>query len=159
MFAKPQSEHVWLEQLVGKWAVNSECQMGPEAPPQKATGSLTCRTLGGLWLIGEGEGKSPDDEETWSSIMTIGYDPSKGRFIGTFIASMMTHLWPYSGVLDASGKRLPLDSEGPKFEGEGMAKYRDTIEIIDRNHWKFSGEMMLDNGTWQTIMTSDNRRA
>jgi hypothetical protein len=159
MFAQPQSEHNWLAQLAGEWVVDSECNMGPEAPPQKTKGRMSCRMLGGLWLIAEGSSDSPEGEP-WTSIMTLGYDPAKGKYIGTFIASMMTHLWPYSGLVDASGKRLPLDSEGPRFDGvEGMAMYRDTIELVDKDHWNFFGEMQLDDGTWQRIMYSENRRA
>jgi hypothetical protein len=90
--------------------------------------------------------------------MTLGFDPKQQRYIGTFIASMMTHLWPYTGVLDASGRKLPLDSEGPKFDGSGMTKYRDTIEVVDHDHWTFSGDVLADDGSWQSIMTSHNRR-
>lgn len=159
MFEKPQSEHNWLSQLVGGWVSQSECQMGPDAPPEKSTGRLSCRMLGGLWLIAEGTADSPEGEPM-TSIITLGYDPVKKKYIGNFIASMMTHLWPYSGVLDDSGKRLPLDSEGPRFDGvEGMAKYRDTIEIIDNDHWKFYGELQVEDGSWVRIMTSENRRA
>lgn len=158
MFAKPQSEHAWLEQLVGDWNVESECQMGPDAPPEKSTGKMTCRMLGGLWLVAEGEGPGPEGE-TVRSLLTLGYHPEKGQYQGTFICSMMNYLWPYSGNVDASGKVLPLDSEGPTFAGEGTAKYRDTIEIVDKDHWKFYGEQQQDDGTWVRIMSSDNRRA
>ena len=33
---------------------------------------------------------------------TLGYDPAKKKYVGTFIASVMTHLWIYSGSLDAA---------------------------------------------------------
>ena len=43
---------------------------------------------------------------------------------------MMTHLWVYDGALDAAGKVLTLDAEGPSFTGDGTtAKYQDVIEI------------------------------
>jgi len=129
--------------------------MGPDMPPQKNQGKMTCRSLGGLWFLTEGQAAGPDGE-LWSSIITLGYDPKQQRYIGSFIASMMTHLWHYSGVL--TGNRLVLDTEGPKFDGSGMGKYRDIIEIIDKNHWKLSSEMLLDDGRWQAFMSSDNRR-
>ncbi|HWL08985.1 MAG TPA: DUF1579 domain-containing protein [Planctomicrobium sp.] len=158
MFEKPQSEHAWLEQLVGRWISEGECFMGPDQEPQKNSGRMNCRSLGGLWLIGEGEGDGNSPEEKWSSIITLGYDIKQQRYVGTFVASMMTHLWLYKGVLDASGKKLPLDSEGPRFDGNGTTQYRDTIEIVDQDHWIFSGEVLTDDGSWQTIMTSHNRR-
>lgn len=157
MFAEPQSEHAWLQQFIGDWDVRSRCRMLPDEPPQESVGRMTCRSLGGLWLIAEGEAESPDGDAV-QSIMTIGYDPQRQCYIGTFVASMMTHLWPYSGVREPGSNRLVLNSEGPRFDGAGTAKYRDTLEFRDRDHWIFSGEVLADDGTWQNIMSSDNRR-
>jgi hypothetical protein len=62
--------------------------------------------------------------------MTLGYDPQTQRFVGSFVASMMTHLWPYNGTLNAEGTVLTLDAEGPSFAGDGAtAKYQDIIEF------------------------------
>lgn len=86
--------------------------------------------------------------------MTLGYDPKTQRFVGTFIASMMTHLWPYNGTLDADRKVLTLDSEGPSFTDDGsMAKYQDIIEFIDDNHRTLSSRFQLPDGTWKHFMT------
>lgn len=126
---EPQSEHRWLHQLVGEWTIESECIMGPGQPPMKTTGREVVRLLGELWTIGEGMGDTP--EGGCDSIMTLGYDPEKKHFVGSFIASAMTHFWPYVGSLDAAGKALILDSEGPSFAGDGtMAKYQDVIEFV-----------------------------
>ncbi len=85
-------------------------------------------------------------------LMTLGFDPGQKRYVGTFIGSMMTPIWPFRGSLDASGKRLPLWSEGPKFDGSGIGEYRDTIEIIDGDTWHFSSELMADDGQWVKFM-------
>jgi hypothetical protein len=54
----------------------------------------------------------------------------------------MTHLWPYNGTLDAAGKVLTLDSEGPSFSGDGtMAKYQDIIEFIGDDHRTLSSQI------------------
>lgn len=47
-----------------------------------------------------------------TTIMTIGYDPHRQRFVGTFVASMMTHLWMYEGALDDGERVLTLETEG-----------------------------------------------
>lgn len=94
-----------------------------------------------------------------TSIMTLGYDPQKERFVGTFIASMMTHLWPYEGTLDAAGKVLTLDSEGPSFTGDGkVVKYQDVIELKSDDHRTLSAYMLTDDGKWQHFMTAHYRR-
>jgi hypothetical protein len=157
MFTEPQQEHRWLDQLVGSWKFEHDCQM-PDGSKMTTHGTMTCRSLGGLWLICESSGSSPEGG-TWSSIMTLGFDPAQNQYIGTFIGSMMAHLWPYRGVVDASGKRLPLQSEGPKFDGSGMGTYRDTIEIVDADTWLLISEFQSDDGKWQPFMSGKHMRS
>lgn len=157
MFAKPQAEHDWLEQLVGKWTFEHECQM-PDGATSKTRGKMSCRTLGGLWIICESHGEQADGDP-WSSIMTIGFDPEQKRYVGTFVGSMMANIWHYQGVVDATGNRLPLNSEGPKFDGSGRGSYRDTIEIIDKDNWLFTSELQDDEGQWVQFMTGPHTRA
>lgn len=90
--------------------------------------------------------------------MTVGFDPSQNQYVGTFIGSMMATIWPYHGVLDSTGKRLPLNSEGPKFDGSGIGKYRDTIEIVDENTWLFISELQADDQTWTQFMCGRHTR-
>lgn len=154
---EPQAEHLWLHQLVGEWSIESEFIMGPDQPPMKTTGREVVRLLGQLWTIGEGTGDAP--EGGCDSIMTLGFDPHTKRFVGTFIASAMTHLWPYNGTLDATGKVLTLNSEGPSFAGDGtMANYQDVIECITHDYRTLRGRVQSAHGSWQTFMTAHYRR-
>jgi hypothetical protein len=155
MFAKPQQEHRWLDQLAGRWKFEHNCEM-PDGAKSTASGIMSCRSLGGMWLICESSGQSPDGD--WSSIMTVGFDPVQNQFVGTFVGSMMANIWPYHGVLDTNAKRLPLYSEGPKFDGSGTGKYRDTIEIVDANTWLFTSELQSDEGDWQQFMVGKHTR-
>lgn len=156
MFAKPQPEHQWLDQLVGQWKFEHDCQM-PDGSKSTTHGKMSCRSLGGMWLICESSGESPDGS-AWSSIMTLGFDPAQNQYVGTFVGSMMPNLWPYLGVLDATGKRLPLNSKGPKFDGNGTCAYRDTIEIIDQDSWLFISELQADDGAWAQFMSGKHTR-
>lgn len=155
---QPTKEHQWLQRLVGKWTFETECNMGPDQPPMKSTGSEAVRSLGELWTIGEGESEMPGGG-AFTSIMTLGYNPQTKQFIGSFIASMMTHLWPYNGTLDASQKVLTLDSEGPSFAGDGtMAKYQDIIEFVDNDHRTLSSQYLGPDGKWVPFMKAHYRR-
>lgn len=154
----PEKEHQWLHRLVGEWTVESECCMGPNQPPMKTTGKETVRSFGGLWTIGEGSGDTPDGGSC-DSIMTLGFDPQSKHFVGTFIASVMTHLWPYNGSLDASGNVLTLDSEGPNFLGDGaMARYQDIIEFVGEDHRTLKSQVLGPDGKWTQFMTAHYRR-
>jgi hypothetical protein len=155
---KPQKEHEWLEQLIGEWNYESSCIMGPDQPPMKSKGKESVRSLGGLWTIADMEGEMPDGG-TGLMIMTLGFDPAKGRFVGTFIGGMMTHLWIYDGELDAAGKVLTLNAEGPSFAGDGtMAKYQDIIEIKSANERTLSSQVLGEDGKWTRFMSATYRR-
>jgi hypothetical protein len=156
MKADVQKEHLWLQKLNGDWSFEGECLMGPDQPPSKSSGTQSVRSLGGLWSIGEGEGKMPDGT-AMKSIITLGYDPDRQRFVGTFVASCMTHMWPYEGTLD--GNVLTLDSEGPSFSGDGTTvKYQDIVEIVDDDHWMLRSRMPDGTGGWIEFMTAHYRR-
>jgi len=91
--------------------------------------------------------------------MTLGYDPQKKRYVGTFIGSMMTHLWVYDGALDAAERVLTLDAEGPSMAAEGkMAKYQDVIELKSDDHRMLTSHVLGDDGTWHQFMTANYRR-
>lgn len=155
---EPTKEHHWLQRLVGEWTFEIEASMGPEQPPAKQTGREVVRSLGGLWTIGEGEGEMPGGGIS-QSIMSLGYDPRTQRFVGTFIASVMTHLWPYSGTLDAQQKVLTLDSEGPSFTDENtFAIYQDIIEFISDDHRTLSSQYQAPSGEWVSFMKAHYRR-
>lgn len=157
MNAEPQQEHRWLERMVGAWTYEGEYSMGPGQPTAKHAGSEVVRSLGGLWTIGEGEGEAPDGTKA-QTVMTLGYDPEAKRFVGTFIASMMTYLWIYNGSLDESGKVLSLDAEGPSFDGKGLVKYRDSMEFVDDGHRILTSSLLGEDGQWQLFMTTHYRR-
>ncbi|WP_416676616.1 DUF1579 domain-containing protein [Egbenema bharatensis] len=158
MPAQPQKAHHWLQKLVGEWIYETEALMGPDQPPVKSTGTETVRSLGGLWILAEGQGEMPCTG-TATTLMTLGYDPQKQRYVGTWIGSMMTHLWIYDGELDASETVLTLHNEGPAMSGEDkMAKYKDVIEFKSDDHRVMTSYMLRDDGQWQHFMTAHYRR-
>lgn len=158
MNAKPQKEHEWLQRLVGEWTSECEAMMGPDQPPATFKGREKVRSIGGLWTVGDGTGEMPGGG-TATVMMTLGYDPAKGRFVGTFIGSMMTHLWHYEGTLDPTGAVLTLDTEGPDCANEGrMARYKDIIEFKSDDHRVLTSAMRGEDGEWRTFMTAHYRR-
>ncbi|MEX2142922.1 MAG: DUF1579 domain-containing protein [Pirellulales bacterium] len=154
MKEEPQKEHQWLQKLVGDWTYETEAAMEPGQPPEKLPGSETVHSLDGLWTVAQGQGEMPGGG-TATMIMTLGYNPQRNRYVGTWIGSMMTHLWIYNGSLDAAGKVLTLESEGPSFAGDGkMANYQDLIEFIGDDHRTLTSRVRGDDGTWNQFMTA-----
>jgi Protein of unknown function (DUF1579) len=57
----------------------------------KSSGVESVRSFGSLWVVAEGQGEMPGCGPA-RTMMTLGYDPQRQRYVGTFIVSMMTHL-------------------------------------------------------------------
>ncbi len=163
MQTEPLKQHQWLNQLIGAWTLESECIMGPDQSPSKWKGNEVIRSLGGMWTIAEGNSEMQDGS-LGQSITTLGFDPQKSCFLGTFIASMMTHLWLYKGSLDADEKILTLDTEGPNFSAGAdsgcvaITPYQDIIEFISPDHRILTSRIKMEDGTWNQFMTAHYHR-
>lgn len=155
--ATPQKQHRWLQRLVGEWTYEVEAAQ-PGQPPQKATGTERVRALGDLWVVAEAKGQMPGGDHG-TSIMTLGFSRVTSHFVGTWIGSMMTHMWIYDGELDAAEQVLTLTSEGPSMSGDGtMSTYQDIIELKSDGHRLLKAQVRQKDGTWQHFMTTEYRR-
>lgn len=162
MQPEPQSEHKWLHKLIGEWTCEIEAMAGLDQPCEMATATESVRSLGGLWILAEGQGGMPGGGEA-TTLMTLGYDPQKHRYTGTWVGSMMTHLWVYDGELDVAQNRLTLNAEGPVMSAEKdaagkLTQYRDVIEFKSDDHRTLTSHLLGDDGQWHQFMTAHYRR-
>lgn len=158
MQAEPQKEHAWFKQLVGKWTMESEALMGPDQPPMKSKGVETVSMLGDFWMVADGEAEMPGGDKG-KMTMTLGYDPRKKRYVGTWVGSMMDLLFVYDGKLDATKKVLTLSTDGPSFTNpKKMAKYQDIITIKSKDHRTLISRVQGEDGKWTQFMTAHYRR-
>lgn len=157
MDVKVTHEHEWLQQLIGEWKAEGEATMG-EDKTESWNATESNRAIGAVWVQCEGRSSMSDGSAAVSQ-MTLGYNPETKRFVGTFIASMMTHLWIYDGELDPARKVLTLSAEGPDFGNPGkMAHYQDIIEIVSRDERTLTSRMRQPDGSWNRIMFARYRR-
>lgn len=153
--ARPTDQHEWLQQLVGEWTVTSKMTMESDGEPMEMTEKV--RSIGGLWIQGEGTATFGDTKFT--SVLTLGYDARQKAFVGTWIDTMQTHLWVYRGSLDDSKKVLTLEAEGPLMSDPTQtAKYRDAIEIKSPDHRVLTSSIQGEDGEWTTYMRADYHR-
>jgi hypothetical protein len=144
--------------MVGDWIYEVEALMEPGKPKVRFTGKESVRSLGGIWIIAEGSGEMPGGEIGYT-VLTLGYDPQKQRYVGTWVGSMMTYLWLYEGSLDGARKVLTLDSEGPNMAAPGtLSRFQDIIEIKSKDHRILTSRMLGADGQWQEVMTAHYRK-
>jgi hypothetical protein len=132
----------------------SEIPPGPDYPGGKVEGAETVRSAGDLWIVAEGH-----NDEMGGHMLTLGYDPKKQRFVGTWFGDRYAYLWVYDGQLDTAERVLTLDCEGPAMtEGGGMARYRDIHELRSDDERVLRAEVQGQDGNWQQFMTQTYRR-
>jgi len=159
MHAKPEKQHRWLERLVGDWTYETDAPAQEGKPAAKVRGTERVRSIGSLWIQAEGQGEMPGGDGPATSVMTLGYDTLRKRFVGSWVGSMMTTQWVYDGELDAEERVLTLNSEGPSVSGDGtMSKYQDVIEIKSNDVRTLTGQTLLPDGSWKPFMTVEYRR-
>ena len=156
-FPGPEKEHQWLHKFVGEWTTMSKASMGPDQPPMECSGTIESRMVGEFWIINELQ--SSPAGMPMRGIQTVGYDATKKKYIGTWVDSMMNHLWLYEGTVDESGNKLTLEAEGPNFMAAGkLAKFRDAYEFKSPDLIIVSSSMLGEDGKWITFMTGESRR-
>jgi hypothetical protein len=154
---KPAKEHESLAQFAGEWEVNSECKMPGMDEPIVCKGTESAKIVGGFWLVTHGEGDMMGMK--MQSILTLGYNPEKKKYVGTFLSSCDSTLWKYEGEMDEGGKKLTLHTEGPHMADPGKtAKYREVLELVDKDHKTFTSYLIDENGKETKFVTMDYRR-
>jgi surface antigen len=151
--AAPLEAHAWLEQLVGEWDVVAVADQGPDVQPMQMESTESVRSLGGLWVLAEM--KNAD----FGAMMTLGYDPKRACYVGTWVDSMQPVLWQYTGRIEEDGRALVLEAEGPSMmDPERTTQYRDTIRIKSPDHKHLTSALKNEDGTWTEFMTADYKR-
>lgn len=139
----------WLEKFVGNWEVEHE---------GVASGTMKCVMVGDHWLMNDFRMKS--DLFDVRGIQTIGYDPEKKKYVGTWIDSMTGYMWHYAGEVDESGKKLTLEAVGPGMtDPEKTMRYRDAYEFSSADHIIATSSVENEDGTWTVFMKGTADRA
>jgi hypothetical protein len=149
----PAKDHEWLKQLVGEWDIQFKMYM----PRAEAAGTDSVRALGDHWVVAET--KTTMMGAPYSGILSLGYNPLKKHFNGTWIDSFGGHLWVYKGTLNDAGDTLTLETEGPSIQGpDKTARYKEVIQITGEDSRTFTSSIETDDGTWMKLLTIEYHR-
>lgn len=150
-------KHELLKQFVGDWKSTNECDFGLETGPVQTTGTMQSRMLGELWMTSDVLIKLPGVDA--DAQLTLGYDAEKKKYVGTWVDSVMNHLWQYEGNVDETGKRFTLNATGPAMDGSGTpTEYRDIYEFVADRKFKTTSQVRSSGGDWVTIMSGESIR-
>ena len=148
---KPTAEHQKLAASVGTWdAVLSTTGEDGKAIESKGT-SVQKLACGGLWLIDEFSVPDFLGMGPFEGHGVTGYDPKKGKYIGTWVDTMLTTFMQLEGSFDKTGKVLTMEGMGPGPDGNALKhKLVTTWHSAD----KYVFEMfVVGNGNEQKTLT------
>lgn len=159
MFTEATAEHAWLQRMVGSWTYEHTWKMEPGGETSGSTGTEVVRAFGDLWVIGEAEGEC--EGTTMQTMISLGYDPKagggEGRYVGSFIASVMGGMFIYEGTRE--GDVLTLNTSGPGISNpEKMMRYRDVVELKADGSREMSSHAEMEDGSWFSFMKGVYRR-
>lgn len=152
--AGPVQQHQWLKKFVGDWTTDIEL-IAPGSEPIKESCTETVRAVGEFWIITDTRSKFMGEQYT--AVLTLGYDPKKEKYIGTYVDSMTSQLWTYEGKLDESGNKLILNTEATMPDGASV-KFRETHEIKSNDHRVFTSELIGPDGDFMEVLTVNAHR-
>ena len=153
----PTKEHEWLHQLAGQWEADLEVSAGPGKPPLKLKSTENTRRIGGFWILSESEVTPPG--MPFARALTLGYDPQKKKYVGTWVDSTSTHIGKSEGSMDAAGMTLTLEGEMPSpFDPSKSVRVREVIELKSRDLKVITTSLQGEDGNWFTLVTVNARR-
>jgi hypothetical protein len=130
---KPSKEHGFLKEGAGTWDYVMKFKMGPDAPEQEIKGIETVQMLGEFWVIFDIKTDNMMGM-AWHGHGTLGYDPDKKKYVGTFIDSLSPDRMLGEGTVDAAGKVLTMIWEGKDHETGKAGKLREVSERKDKDN-------------------------
>jgi hypothetical protein len=133
---KPGPEHAILKEGAGTWDAKVETWMAPGTEPAVSTGEETSRMgCGGLCLITDFQGSLMGT--TFEGHGTDTYDPSKKKYVGSWVDSMSTGLMTSESTYDPATKTMTGWIEGPDMTGQ-VSRMKGTTVMKDPDTRVFS---------------------
>lgn len=158
MTPEPTQEHKIVTQSAGFYEGTISMWMPGADAPLESPCTENVSTIGDFWVTSLFEMDFMGMPFTGSSSM--GYDPEKEKFVGTWIDSMTTSLTVMEGEWDAEKKAIVMDYESLDHETGGMASMRSvnvpgengyTLEFFKKDGEEYQLTMRMDMKRKKTV--------
>jgi len=129
---EPTDAHKVLRKDVGVWDAEIKMWMGgPDSEPMVSKGMERNRLLGGLWLVSNFSGKFGDQEFQGHGV--TGYDPTKKKYVGTWVDTMSTHISHTESTYDAAKSEMTMMMTGIDSQSGQEMTSKATVKYIDND--------------------------
>ncbi|NVJ96531.1 MAG: DUF1579 family protein [Alphaproteobacteria bacterium] len=146
--AQALPEHGMLKMDDGNWHVALTLHRQDGTAPTTHAGTESNSLIGGLWSVGKME--IPFGDDLYVGFATLGYDPVKAKYVGTWVDSTSPHITEMEGTYDPETKTLILFYT--TYTAAGVAEERKNVMVYqDHNTRDFDSYLMV-NGQWQLSM-------
>jgi Protein of unknown function (DUF1579) len=153
---KPGPEHEMLKRDVGVWDATVEMQGPPGTPASVSKGTETVSLIGGgLWQITEFKGEIMG--QPFEGRGATGYDPSKKKYVGTWVDSMTAGLSTVEATLDSSKRVMTGTMEGTDPTG-AVSRMKEVTEWKDADNRVFTLYIPLPDGKEIPVMKITYKR-
>lgn len=133
------------------------CGPGSSESGIKSKGTERVWSIGDLWIVAES--KSEVMNQPMTSVLTLGYDLERNRYVGTWIGSSTAYLWHYTGSLDQSGRVLTLETEGPcPHSTSSVVKFKEVMQVQSKDQRVLTSSMQALDGRWVPLLIINYRR-
>lgn len=141
-FSKPTEQHKLLEREVGEFDVEIKMWMnGPEVEPAISKGKDKVTKLGELWILSDFEGEFGGVPFMGRGI--TGYDPMKGKFVGTWVDSLSSSMMLMEGDYDEGTRTLTMVSEGVDPSSKQKVKTKVSTKYLEDGKKLFTMSMAM----------------
>lgn len=107
-----------LKKDVGNWDCEIKFYADPNGDPSISKGTETNSAIGDKWVIGEFKGEMAG--VAFHGASQMGYDPSKKKYVGSWVDSASPFATQMEGTYDAATKSLTLIGIGKEPSGNEM---------------------------------------
>ncbi len=149
------AEHKLLMTHVGQWNVDCKFYMDPSQPPMETSATDTVEAVGEFWTVCKFQASMMGMPFTGRA--TLGYEPSTGRYVSTWIDSMAPVLCLMHG--ETKGDTLTMRGDFYSCMTNSVLAHRTTEKHISKDERIFEMFCTLPDGVEIKMMSNHYRRA
>lgn len=152
---QPTTEHRLITDHAGTWKIACKFFMEPGQPPMEVAATETVEKVGEFWTVSKYECDMMG--MPFVGRCTLGYEPHANRFVSTWVDSMSSALFYFTG--QQKGDTLAMEGDAWSCMTNSILKHRTTEKHINKNERLFEMFCTMPDGKEIQMMSSHYKRA